>query len=658
MSMTLKTALSSPKTATLPMPQRCASASTTNSVARRSVVSAEIYEYDRFGRVLRVKENNDIIEEYEYNSCGNLSKTRYCESYIRNETYDIKGALQNWSLNRTDFTPILSQTLTYGAEGGSIDWVGRITAKSTVMTNSVNNPNPYGKLYSVKYDYHYSKGGFLDQATFIDNSSTYKDYSTSYAYDRQGNLKNIVRYGKYFEEEYLDLYSMDIERNGNMISDITVDDLGSVPMESQPIPLESEFSFKYDSNGNRTADPTRGIDDISWNWNNKPTSIWFGDAESLHYTHSVSGERITSKYSIYGDEEDIIETSSNINSFEYINRKFNRRHYRNFYTDSIGVRHLMVPDYQGNIIAVINLATNKIEQFTDYYPYGLPHASSVSPQSNRYKFEGKELTTEGGAYLANFEARLQSPFLGDFLSPDPKAEEYLSLSPWAFCAGDPINYVDPTGERAYVYATELPGTDISTEEIMKEIASKYPYIKPIANKVVEKVKDATHTFISIESKGKEPEIYAYGSEIDGIKGAIGGKLTQCHYYQDKAIATGGKTHLLKRKIEVSAPNGMTQEQFENSIRGNAKAFANDKNVTYFIYPYQENTGNCNSSTSTLLLKSGVSGEEIDRIGSLIPGIVWGWSSKSKAWSKPEVQRMLKRIERNAKRFNDLYYNLP
>ncbi len=67
-------------------------------------------------------------------------------------------------------------------------------------------------------------------------------------------------------------------------------------------------------------------------------------------------------------------------------------------------------------------------------------------RSNRYKYSAKELTTSGGANFYDFEARNLAIGLGIFDSPDRKAVDYPSLSPYSYCAADPVNFVDPTGE--------------------------------------------------------------------------------------------------------------------------------------------------------------------------------------------------------------------
>ena len=89
-------------------------------------------------------------------------------------------------------------------------------------------------------------------------------------------------------------------------------------------------------------------------------------------------------------------------------------------------------------------------EFTDYYPYGIPHATAYSPEANRRKFGGKEYTSEFGFSSCDFGARLYSPLLCGFDSPDSKASGYTHISPYAYCAADPVNLIDPTGEDIFV----------------------------------------------------------------------------------------------------------------------------------------------------------------------------------------------------------------
>jgi hypothetical protein len=51
--------------------------------------------------------------------------------------------------------------------------------------------------------------------------------------------------------------------------------------------------------------------------------------------------------------------------------------------------------------------------------------------------------------LINANARLYDPWLGQFISPDPLADQYPGLSPYSYCLNNPLNYVDPTGEVVF-----------------------------------------------------------------------------------------------------------------------------------------------------------------------------------------------------------------
>jgi RHS repeat-associated protein len=52
---------------------------------------------------------------------------------------------------------------------------------------------------------------------------------------------------------------------------------------------------------------------------------------------------------------------------------------------------------------------------------------------------------EHGANLYDFEARTYDPATGRFLSIDPMVEKYYSISPYAYCANNPVKFVDSDG---------------------------------------------------------------------------------------------------------------------------------------------------------------------------------------------------------------------
>lgn len=61
-------------------------------------------------------------------------------------------------------------------------------------------------------------------------------------------------------------------------------------------------------------------------------------------------------------------------------------------------------------------------------------------------FTGKEKDSETGFYY--FGARYYDPALsGLFISVDPMADKYPSISPYAYCAWNPVKLVDPDGRK-------------------------------------------------------------------------------------------------------------------------------------------------------------------------------------------------------------------
>ena len=62
-----------------------------------------------------------------------------------------------------------------------------------------------------------------------------------------------------------------------------------------------------------------------------------------------------------------------------------------------------------------------------------------------YTFSAKEKDSETG--LSYFGSRYYSSDLSVWLSVDPMASKYPSLSPYVYCADNPVKLVDPNGEE-------------------------------------------------------------------------------------------------------------------------------------------------------------------------------------------------------------------
>ena len=84
-------------------------------------------------------------------------------------------------------------------------------------------------------------------------------------------------------------------------------------------------------------------------------------------------------------------------------------------------------------------------ELNNYYPYGMPMSSTASIQP--YKYGGKELDRTNGLDMYDFHARHYDPIVPHFITMDELCEKYPSISPYAYCASNPILYKDPDGKE-------------------------------------------------------------------------------------------------------------------------------------------------------------------------------------------------------------------
>ena len=121
---------------------------------------------------------------------------------------------------------------------------------------------------------------------------------------------------------------------------------------------------------------------------------------------------------------------------------------------STSVLHF-VTDHLGSPRAVVR--GGDVAARLDLMPSGAALSDSgldgLPGDAARLRFAGKEDLSEpslGLLPLLDFGARLYDPLTLAWDSPDPLADKYPSLSPYAYCAGDPVNFIDPDGKRIII----------------------------------------------------------------------------------------------------------------------------------------------------------------------------------------------------------------
>jgi RHS repeat-associated protein len=124
-------------------------------------------------------------------------------------------------------------------------------------------------------------------------------------------------------------------------------------------------------------------------------------------------------------------------------------------------------DHLGSSSFITDLSGEAV-QHLQYLPFGESFVSQTSTSwQTRYSFSGKEKDEETG--YSYFGARYYDSDLSIWLSVDPLADKYPSMSVYMYTAGNPINLLDPDGN----YLFGLFGSTKEQREAAKSFQSKH-----------------------------------------------------------------------------------------------------------------------------------------------------------------------------------------
>ena len=126
------------------------------------------------------------------------------------------------------------------------------------------------------------------------------------------------------------------------------------------------------------------------------------------------------------------------------------------------------PDHLGSS-SWITYTDGSAVQHLHYLPWGEDFVDQRSTSWNAmYTFSAKEKDTETG--YSYFGSRYYNSDLSIWLSVDPMAYKYPSLSPYVYCADNPVKLVDPNGEE-FIGAVMGVLIGATTEIISQTIAN-------------------------------------------------------------------------------------------------------------------------------------------------------------------------------------------
>ena len=419
---------------------------------------------------------------YDYDKAQRLTTTKYSLNggslvTLASNTYDELGRLSTKTLGGIDAT-----TYNYNIRSWTTDIVGshfsenlyyNVNAANVPVFTPCYNGNIAGMQWTVAsenlnytrtYNFVYDElNRFTSSIYFRKMGSRFSNvgrYDEAFSYDKMGNVNSLLRY----EASRL-ITDLSFAYTGNQLK--KVDHNPGTPY----IPYGSEafndkqkidIEYNYDKNGSTTWDVNTGISLIQYNVLNLPDQIQFTEGHKNMYTYDASGRKLEAvNYTVHNIVNVPINTISTLPSNPSDYTKLTTDYVGNMIYENGVLKEILLPegyyqggvyyyylkDHLGNNRLVINSSGAVIEK-SHYYPSGMrfyPESTSNSAALS-YRYNGKEMEAMNGLNQMDYGARRRGAGLPIWTAVDPLAEKYYSISPYAYCAGNPVRYVDIKGQ--------------------------------------------------------------------------------------------------------------------------------------------------------------------------------------------------------------------
>ena len=372
------------------------------------------------------------LADYAYDNLGRLQSKSLHGSATNKLTYayNVRGWLTG--ISGSKFT----QNLYYNTGTGTAKYNGSISS----MTWKAGNESTI-RGYKFTYDglSRLMNATYGETAGINTNTNRFSENVTGY--DKNGNIKTLQRYGQTAASSYGLIDNLTFTLAGNQLS--RVDDAAAASAYNGGFEFKDGVKqaneYTYDSNGNLTKDLNKGISTITYNVLNLPNMVTFSDGSTIAYTYGADGTKLKTVH----------KTGSTTTTTDYCGNVVYENDVQKllltdegYVTLSDGKYHYYLKDHQGNNRVVIN-QSGTVEETNHYYPFGGVFASTGNTQP--YKYNGKELDTKKGLNWYDYGARHYDAALGRFTTNDPLAEKYYSMSPYTYCADNPVKFIDPNG---------------------------------------------------------------------------------------------------------------------------------------------------------------------------------------------------------------------
>ena len=211
----------------------------------------------------------------------------------------------------------------------------------------------------------------------------------------------------------------------------------------------------YDANGNLTYDGRQDLE-IRWNVLNLVSGAETHDDGSLTFSRLSDGTLVARQAVSGGSTAGkrycgsfVFTTGTGITTPQVESVAWDEG--RVFRDSSTGAYRdcWFACDHLGNVRSVVDISQSLtapvvLEQ-NDYLPFGTRVSNSQHAQmgTNRWRYAGKEEFLD--LNQLDFGARMYDPFTARWTAVDPMATKYSRVSPFGYCAGNPIGILDDSG---------------------------------------------------------------------------------------------------------------------------------------------------------------------------------------------------------------------
>ena len=425
-----------------------------------SASTVATYTYDGVGRLASKSfgtVGNGTSEEYVYDARSNVtgvSGSGFAQTAYFG-TNPVEGGASRY------LSPCAASERQYGAEGEGVS--------------------------QTMWTYRYDGFGRLAEASATDAvSAPDRALGEVFEYDRNSNILSLERV--YAGEPVQDAAMSYV---GNRLTGVND---ASMPYNKDVVPsfAAGTYALEYDGDGRLVTDGTRGITSIKYTMDGTslPTRIDLGADNKVYSSYLPDGTliardfrsvrtRTTVRVNSKGDtivrtiREPVIDHTLyrgdweisgypgsgvwRLNTPEGIARVV-----KNGATSDAGrtFTHLWyVRDRLGSVRTVVD-DNGTIRQCTMFYPSGLPVQLFGTERVTDRAHIGNRWSNFAGLGWHDNTARWHDAILDRFTTPDPKAADYPSFSPYTHCAANPLRFTDPTGMD--IYSLNRDGTFVLT----------------------------------------------------------------------------------------------------------------------------------------------------------------------------------------------------